>query len=472
MAKKAPSIRLLQYRPSFSIQLFLRLNSTPHLIFNSSTNSTESNGPLPNLLDLNNKVSVGIQTPTTHLVNSRLDGIFTYLIEKRMNEMKQRGRENISVNSSYQEEDDGDDDIIKMSDAQKADRKAIMSQLNELGIVLKSLRYGHDIIWDGIYKGQCIKAHLYPNGDSNEVIAIGAQSYYDKRGWSFLTWFQIWAERIVARKEVESDSIGKTLIQEKDGLGNKQVNVNKALAMAAEVYSSLDWKIGQSSYGNLLDTEELSLVDILLFGHLADALCDIHLVTTLVEYKYLITFFQNTYETYFGKKYHISYAAEGRDTTWIKWNDRVNALNQFNRIPMNDVERKIRDTLDSGGYQDAIKIMQSVALHCHDLREVLADVALLREKEEKLYGSDSVPRSLVGQWLHKVRMGGELKVDLEEAEEEKAKQRDEDDDMTKKNEKLMKKVLREAKRNDELWITGTIVATLLGIFASSMSGAN
>ena len=62
----------------------------------------------------------------------------------------------------------------------------------------------------------------------------------------FLTWFQIWTERTVARKEVELDSIGKTVMSKSvDGSG-EQVNLQKAIGMAGDIYSSLDWKLGQS----------------------------------------------------------------------------------------------------------------------------------------------------------------------------------------------------------------------------------
>lgn len=493
MIKKSPSIRIIQYRPSLAIQLFLRISNTPHLIFNSSFSCTESNGPLPNVLDLDQHVSVGTiqQCPTSanttatshnNIIHSRLDGIFTYFIEKRLfnnNEKRRRKRNEVDSVRSSDNDDDNDDDITLLTNGQKAERKALMSQYHELGIILKSLRYCDDLVWEGVYKRQCIKAHLYPNGDPDEILAIGAAEsyYYEKRRWSIFTWFQIWAERIVARKEVELDSIGKRLIVDKEGsISGRQVHVKKALAMAREIYSSLDWKLEQSSHGTLLDSEQLSLVDILLFGHLAEALCDIYLVTVLVDYKHVITFFQTTYETYFGKNYEGRNAAKGANLSWIKWNDRVNALNQFNRIPMNDVEMKIKETLNDGGYQDAIKIMQSIALHCHDLQEVLADVALLRNQEEQLYGADNVPKSMVGRILYKLRMGGELEADDDDdldmfGEREDNKEVPDKDDMTKRNEQLMKKVLREAKRNDELWISVTVVAAFIGLFASKMSGS-
>ena len=67
-------------------------------------------------------------------------------------------------------------------------------------------------------------------------------------------------------------------------------------------------------------------------------------------------------------------------------------------------------------------------------------------------------------------MGGELRD--EEVEESEQEEKDSNKDETsKKYEQHMKKVLREAKRNDELWISGTIAATIIGLVASTMSAA-
>ncbi len=420
------------------------------------------------------------------------NGIFSYLLQKRNTEAYDNDNDN----------DNENDDITStpLSFPQKVQRKSFMSEYRELTMILKCLRYGHDNTWDDLYRKQSIRAHLYPNGDPDEIIAIGfgigaAEKFYEKRGWSFLTWFQIWAERIVAKRDIQSDSLGKTFFTDDSGsvsgggLGGKQIDLKKAVSMAGDVYGSLDYKLSESTKGNLLDTENLSFVDVLLFGHLAEALCDIHLVPILIEYEHLISFFQSTYEKYFGKEYQVqvnnnyNYNNSGdsdETLSWIKWNDRMNALNQFNRIPMNDVGRKIRATIDSnsggggGGYQDAIKIMQSVALHCHDLREVLADAALLRRQEDELYGADTVPKSLVGKWLQKVRMGADLDTKGEKKENDNNNNKNDEadqDDITKKNEALMKKALREAKRNDELWISATICATIIGLLASANSSS-
>ena len=107
-------------------------------------------------------------------------------------------------------------------------------------------------------------------------------------------------------------------------------------------------------------------------------------------------------------------------------------------------------------------------MFCHDLHEVLADVALLRRQEDEIYGADNVPKSIVGKWLHNLRMGADLDTKLVEGGKDDTDEADKDD-ATKKNEQHMKKVLRQSKRNDELWISATICATVIGLLASSKS---
>mmetsp|Transcript_18508 Transcript_18508/g.21362 ORF Transcript_18508/g.21362 Transcript_18508/m.21362 type:complete len:577 (-) Transcript_18508:129-1859(-) len=488
-----PAIRMYQYRPAYSIQLYLRLTSTPHIIFNSPHSCNESHGQLPLLLDLNRKASVGVQASYSSLSSShmQLDGILSYLlsVEKKKENKKNKIGFDDDEGNADESNDTMNDDIIPLSIDQKAERNSIFSQLHELNMILKCLRYGCDQTWNALYKNQCIDAHLYPYGNPDEMDPSSSgdsdnSNNSRKRKWNFISLFQIWAERIVAQKDTQLDSLGKLLYQKDyDGsvisMSDKEVNINKAMQMAGEIYSSLNWKLSQSTEMNLLDTEQLSVIDTLLFGHLAEALCDIHLVTILNEHSSLISFFQTTYETYFGKEYQVDVMKKKgvKNSSWVKWNDRMNSLNQFNRIPINDVRRKIQATLaqgksDSGyAYQDAIKIMQSVALHCHDLQEVLADAALLRKQENAVYGADTVPKSMVGKWLHMFRMGADLKVLKEDKQTSNDDDNDDEDDMMKKNKQHLRKVMKEAKKNDELWISGVICATVIGLLASTNIGA-
>lgn len=452
--KNTPAIRIHQHRPSFSIQLLLRLTGTPHLVFNSPSAFDESNGPLPTVTDLECKATAG-----STLCPNRISGCLNYLL------CRQRSS---SEDFKFQSADDIID-LVQLSKQQKVDRTTLISQCHELSLIQKSLKYGHKSTWEGLYKKQSMTARLYPNGNPNEMETIGLKYPHIKLGLGIFTWFHIWAESIIARKEIASDSLGRLLLDTDSGsIGDEEVDITKAVALSRQAYNTLNWKLGQSATGNLLETEKLSLVDILLFDHLAEALCNVHLVTVIADYDRLVEFFQTTYEKYFGKQYLQTKSQS--QSQWIKWNDNVNALNQFNRIPFNDVEKKIRDNLQNEGYQDAFKIMQSMALHCRDLKGLLADAAQLRKQEEKIYGEDSVPKSIKGRWLQILRLGGEMNVNQLKTGERSSTEKNKDDGIANKNNELLKEALRKAKQNDELWISATLCAAILSLVMSLSAG--
>ena len=450
--EKIPDIRINQYRPSFSIQLLLRMTRTPHLVFNSSNAFSESEGPLPTLTDLKQKAAVG-----SKLSENRLSGCLNYLLYQRQNKIEDYGSS--SFGKIF--------DLYELTDGQRAERTYLMSQYLELSLIQKCLKYGHRTTWEELYKKQSMKAHCYPYGNPDEMTVVGLDSN-NTSGYEIFSGFPIWAERVLVQQEIESESLGRLLLCANSSINDKDVNVTKAVTVAKQAYQSLNWKLGQSAKGNLLDTEDLSVVDFLLFDHLAEALCNVHLVTILGDYDYLVAFFQNNYEKYFSKRYLQTHGQP--NAHWIKWNDNVNALNQFNRIPVNDVERKIRDKLSDEGYQSAFKIMQSMALHCRDLKVLLKDAAQLRREEDKLYGVDSVPQSKKGKWIQMLLMGGDLDPSKLKKSERKDEKKNNEDNVTQKNEELLKKALREARQNDELWISATICATVLSLALSLSVG--
>jgi len=357
---------------------------------------------------------------------------------------------------------------------------------------LKALRYGDRVAWEAIYKRQCVQASVLHRADQVYIEEDSGSS----AGFGFggvgvkcngFAWFQAWAERVVNLKEVKlgrsGGGTGGGAHNPWSSKNKNQLDIQKALQWARAGYAALDSKIAAS--GALLGTESLTSVDIILFGHLAEALCDVHLVTVLEEFKNLVSFFQNVYQKYFGKGYLAKLIAEDvkggdRDKAdkfgWIKANDRVNALNQFNHVPMNG-SRKVSSSSSNGNeYQDAIRIMQTVALHCHDLQEVLADMALQKKQEDELLASESSGKN-VGNVFQKWRMGAELKMKSStgagsSADDDSDNDDDDDDDddaddIMKKNKQHMKNMMRVAKKNDELWLSGVVCATVIGLLAAS-----
>jgi hypothetical protein len=330
--------------------------------------------------------------------------------------------------------------------------------------------------------------------------------------WTFGNGFarlQAWAERSVYLNQIILDS----------SLSMNNVNdpIERVKSLAREGYKALDCKLKQGGGSLINGTANLTLVDIQLFGHLAEALCDVHLVTVVADYEHLIAFYQRTYETYFGRgyfdkcvsdhceKFFSSGNVPDKDQLiirekyqWIKDNDLVNASNQFNRVPWKDecgsmgwrvkVSKKTGGSSVNGEFIDAIKIMQEVALHCRDFKEVLLDMKLQKDQEEMLVAKDSVGKS-AGSLFHTWRMGGDIfKVKgksmssssglgnkdhpRDSSNDDNDDEEEDVDEFTRRSRQQMKKMMRQAKKNDEMWISAVVGATVIGLLASmSVSGS-
>jgi len=356
------------------------------------------------------------------------------------------------------------------------------------------------------------------HGDNNTASSCNGRFH-------LMAWFQAWSERAVILKDLTLSS-GRTNNNQENTLfqnGTKEVDVSNALQAAKACYQALDSILDTNNNTTatnlrrrvndddaittnihndttkmkpllLLGTTTPSLVDTILFAHLAEALCDVHLITVLVEYKNLVRYFQMMYEMYFvtdmdPKPFCYSSLVTRPKTppppptkVWIGWNDRRNGRNQFNRIPIDPNGKMMNEPKNqplvskealrvSGAYKDAIKIMQSVSLHCRDLDEVLMDARVLRLEEKRLLLKNE--RGNVEDMIHRLRMGGSMKAggggdspkstqedgkDGEEKEEEE----DDYDSFAKRNMRHMRNLKREAKMHDELWISGVVVSTIFG----------
>lgn len=392
------SLRLYQFRPSFQEQLVLRITKTPHLVFNSSYACTETTGALPYLLDLNSKAMIGKRNPGD--INGA-SSIVSYLMKSKVwHEKLDREQENNSHLFTCM----------------------IESKLN---VYVRLLRYGDSVLWNDVYREQSISANLQPNAEAKGPL----------RFFNPISSFQAWSERVVC--------LQKLCFSNDHLFTETEVNVDAVLKEAKKCYQTLDNAI-ESGRGYLLGTGHLTLVDTALFQHLTESMGDIHLVRILAEYKHLISFFQTTYETYFGKSFLANKA-------WVSNNNNVNNANQFNRIPM---DHKIGKTSKfSDEYKAAIQIMQSIAIHCFDLKEVLTNTSIEREREDKEMRSESK----AGEVLKRVRMGGELHEMKDDSENGENKMKEE-----------MKNRLMKLKRQDELWISSVVGVTVLGfLFAAS-----
>lgn len=443
---KSSDIQLLQYRTEWSTQLILRIYSIPHRIRNSPYISNQSTGALPQYQNLQKQIMIGNRDILPYLAND-------------LN--LQKG----------------------LSKAQTSEHTCLDALIDGQNLILQSLRYADYEAWEQVYRPQCIRASTLHSSFSKENAASYAYVQEDdgtersRLGhWNGFAWFQAWAERAVYTKQVKlghfcnllnSANTNATTNSNGHGQSKESLHVEKLIQMAKEGYQALDTKV-ELGEGTLLGTNALTFADIKLFGHLAEALCDVHLVTLLAEYKNLIAFFQNVYQKYFGKEYLRECISEdattdedlkGDATTgregkfqWIKDNDFVNALNQFNRLPINAKRTSLfKGKGVNGGYQDAIKIMQEVALHCHDLQEVLVDMAMQKKKEDASVAKDSVGKNRVGSMLHKFLMGADLKMKKGATsaggiDEDSDEDEDEQDDVMKKNKQHMRNMMKKSKK--------------------------
>jgi len=404
---------------------------------------------------------------------------------------------------------------------------------DKLNYILLALRYAHDPTWESVYKQQCIRASLDPNDTSSER----------KRGgfFSLFAWYQTYSERALAlcnllpsrcatgglaldlfrnndyRRASDGNNIKKkkegSLEQDDDtdetedvmlhqhhpfsamvptygGVGggdSGSVNVYRAMEYADMYYTSLEQKMmvlgGGSSPTYFLGTSIPSYIDALLFSHLAEALCDVHLVLVLAKHSGLMKYFQWMYDQYFGENY---VAGGGADMEWVKWNNVSNTLNAFNQIPEEAALKKKRlngaERGSTGGMTHAITLMQQLAIHCHELDEAMRDAAAERlrgGKERVVLEKQHRP---IGSTLYKWLLGIEVKLwgskksskktlssgagkSKTDSEEEHG---DSEDAQKAMWEKHMEKVKRDRRYSDEVWISGVAV-TFVGALLLSYS---
>jgi hypothetical protein len=181
------------------------------------------------------------------------------------------------------------------------------------------------------------------------------------------------------------------------GGGNTSgVNVQRAMELADSYYSSLECAFNsapsissptaeeeveqqQQQCIYLFGAIEPTYLDALLFAHLAEAMCDIHLVLVLSKHNKLIKYFDILYNTYFGNEYinmyksHISNENNNDDVHWIHHNNSVNATNAFNRLPEiintsnnNSTNNYNDDDTDDNEIVRAIRLMHQMAIHCNN----------------------------------------------------------------------------------------------------------
>ena len=258
------------------------------------------------------------------------------------------------------------------------------------------------------------------------------------------------------------------------GGGNTgKVNVHRAMEFADVYYTTLETKLASSSSPYFFGNNNPSYIDAILFAHLAEAVCDVHLVLVLARHTKLVRYFQKIYDMYFGIDYSKSFeSCHGDNTDWIRKNNIVNACNAFNQIPDSMPSKRTIYPEQVAGVSNAIQLMQQLAVHCHQLDEALKDAAKSRMEtgEQAILNNSHRPvGSTLYKWCAGFWEGNAKKNDM--CEDEKDMEVGNDD--TEKNMKSkwkaqMERIERERRNSDETWVMGVVVA----IFATVMISAS
>lgn len=256
------------------------------------------------------------------------------------------------------------------------------------------------------------------------------------------------------------------------------VNVFRAMEYADLFYTALEKKIEANRDSRyFLGTSKPTYIDIVLFAHLSEALCDIHLILVLAKHSSLVKYFQFIYDQYFGEEYtkRVEKSGEG-SFVWVQQNNVTNSLNAFNQLPnVEKMKLGSRHVLDAGG-QDmthAIEVMQKLAVHCHELDEALRDAAAIRlsEGDEKaVLMSYHRPFGLtLYRWLMgaDVTLWGSKKTTAADADDDDDSRSNASNEGDKRSEDPMQKRVREKmkqerRKNDELWLSA-VVASIIAI---------
>eukprot|EP00536_Pseudo-nitzschia_multiseries_P018450 jgi/Psemu1/299683/fgenesh1_pm.2544_\ len=382
-------IVLTQHRPAWFEQMLMRVAGIPHIVLNSNHISNEATGQLPYLTDCKPSsppILVGRNHPSNQKKGSNIsnNSILAYLQDFR------------SV--------DLDKEADVTTDQQQALSRSFQFMIkSELSQILSHLRFEDSDAWEQVYREQYIGASIVQGREKSRPTL-------DKRNW-FLKLqgrFQASMERAIERRRLF-------------GSGHSGQLINKT----------------DSNQKYLLGTDSPALVDVLLWAHLAEALCDVHLVVVLASYPRLVKYFHDMYDFYFcggDKKLH-------EPSNWKVWNEKQNVENAFGKIPTLSKQVQSKST----AFKDAIDLMQKSSFRKRDIQEVLEVVKEIRTNEPI-----PNPRELDSFLLYRWCMGETSK-------------RDQSTQQKEPENPLRKKLLRDQARNDQMWISGIVGFSAIAI---------
>lgn len=373
----APTLTLVQYRPAWLEQFVLRIGGVPHVVVNSSFSSCESTGSLPYLKDVKPKtklpypILVGRRQPR---IRAKLAGIPGVDPE---DEDKQK------YNTTTTAVRDPDNDILNYLkielnidlDASLANNKSLQTRSATLCLLITTklrhclmiLRYEDRDAWEQVYWKQCLDCSR--NGGSS--IESKRDNY--RRLPTMRGLFQAWSERLLARKQLWSSP--------------QSPSVDQAKLEAQAAYQLLEQQLKERDNDQhyLLNMPHATLVDALLFDHLAEALCDVHLVVLLADFPLLVQYFQHIHKTYFAT------TTAGNESEWQVWNQYQNQCNAFQQVPLENTSKVTYPRISSDGQQfnHALQLMQTLSVREDNLLEVLQTAKAARQEQKGLNSNNN-----------------------------------------------------------------------------------
>ncbi|VEU43010.1 unnamed protein product [Pseudo-nitzschia multistriata] len=407
-------IMLTQHRPAWFEQMLLRVADIPHIVRNSNHISNEATGQLPYLTDCTPSklpVLVGRHQPSNLKRSSNIcnNSILAYLQDCRnVNLDKQAGL---------------------ATDQEQALSKSFQFMIqSELSKILLHARFEDGDAWEQVYRDQYIGASTVQCNEGRGPSSLG------KRNWLLKLHgrFQASMERATERRRLPGC-----------GCRGQSISIDQLLERANEAYFAIDRQLlsaamkqnkTDSKRKYLLGTDEPALVDVLLWAHLAEALCDVHLVVLLASYPRLVEYFEDFYRRYFGQ----CDAKVDEVCSWKDWNNAQNLENAFQKIPT----LSKRDPPQNTAFKNAVDLMQKSSLQKQDLQEVLDAAKEIRTKE-CIPEPREPPSYLLYRWCMGETSTADQPVTGKESENP-----------------IRKKLLRDQARNDQMWISG-----ILGISA-------
>ena len=442
-----PSINVLltQYRPAWLEQMVLKMANIPYIVVNSTHHCNEATGQLPYLTDYSACTTttgnqqqkkqqqsklpmlIGRHHPSNLIERHHKNSILTYLKEYR----------NVDI-----------DEMGLTTDHQRALSQSFLSLIQtDLQNCLLYLRYEDHDAWEQVYRKQyiqasCPKHHYYYNQQQQgKGTDVNVNWFLQLRGR-----YQAMTERTVERRRLIEYT-------------RNSMNIDDVVERAKDVYQALERQLIAAANQDttitskekyLLGTDRPAFVDAVLFAHVADALCDVHLVVVLSSYPNLVQYFQDMYQKYFSTIQKTK-TNKRSVSCWDEWNERQNVENAFQQIPIlaeNQISKH-------STFKDAIDLMHSLSLQKQELKEVLGAIKAKRDDEgwpEHRKHTDS----LLYRWC----MGG----DMEKVSSKTPAEKEENP--------IRKKLLRDQIRNDQRWISGVAAASLVAVLLLQAGGSN